>query len=75
MGLVQLCLSLEEKADELGFEFDWTETAMSRSRGMFRSVDSLSEEFVSQYNEKDDNRNRRFQRSWEPYLQKVASTG
>ena len=53
MGLVQLCLSLEEKADELGFEFDWTtETAMSRSRGMFRSVDSLSEEFVSQYNEK-----------------------
>ena len=50
MGLVQLCLSLEEKAEELGFEFDWTtETAMSRSRGMFRSVESLSEEFLAQY--------------------------
>ena len=50
MGLVQLCLSLEEKAEELGFEFDWTtETAMSRSRGMFRSIESLSEEFLAQY--------------------------
>ena len=53
MGLVQLCLSLEEKAEELGFEFDWTtETAMSRSRGMFRSIESLSEEFLAQYHEK-----------------------
>ena len=53
MGLVQLCLSLEEKAEELGFDFDWTtESAMSRSRGMFRSIDTLSDEFVSQYNEK-----------------------
>ena len=53
MGLVQLCLSLEEKAEELGFDFDWTtESAMSRSRGMFRSIDSLSDEFLSQYNEK-----------------------
>ncbi len=56
MGLVQLCLSLEEKAEELGFEFDWTtESAMSRSRGMFRSVKSLSDEFITQYNEKNDN--------------------
>ena len=53
MGLVQLCLSLEEKEEALGFEFDWTtESAMSRSSGMFRSVESLSEEFLSQYNEK-----------------------
>ena len=53
MGLVQLCLSLEEKAEELGFDFDWTtESAMSRSRGMFRSIDTLSDEFLSQYNEK-----------------------
>ena len=51
MGLVQLCLSLEEEAEELGFEFDWTtESAMSRSRGMFRSIESLSEEFIAQYN-------------------------
>ena len=30
--LVQLCLSLEDKAAELGFEFAWTsDTAMSKS--------------------------------------------
>jgi acyl carrier protein len=53
MGLVQLCLCLEDKAEELGFDFDWTaENAMSRSRGMFKSIDSLSDEFLSQYAEK-----------------------
>ena len=52
MGLVQLC-HLGGKAEELGFEFDWTtESAMSRSRGMFRSIESLSDEFLSQYHEK-----------------------
>ena len=30
--LVQLCLSLEDKAIEFGFDFDWTsDTAMSKS--------------------------------------------
>ena len=53
MGLVQLCLSLEDKAEEIGFEFDWTAAnAMSKSNGMFKSVDSLSREFLSQYVEK-----------------------
>jgi acyl carrier protein len=50
MKLVELCLALEDKAFDSGFEFDWTsETAMSRSRSMFRSIKTLAEEYVSQY--------------------------
>lgn len=53
MGLVELCLRLEDRAIELGFEFDWTsESAMSRSRSMFRSVGALQEEFTRQQVEK-----------------------
>lgn len=49
MKLVEVCLALEDLADEHGFEFDWTsETAMSKSRGMFRSVAALSTEFARQ---------------------------
>lgn len=49
MGLVELCLRLEDRASELGFEFDWTsEAAMSRSRGMFRSIGTLQDEFSRQ---------------------------
>ena len=49
MKLVEVCIALEDLADENGFEFDWTsETAMSRSRSMFRSVGSLAEEFYNQ---------------------------
>ena len=49
MKLVELCLSLEDFAEEKGFEFDWTSgQAMSRSRSMFRTVDSLLTEFFSQ---------------------------
>ena len=49
MKLVELCLSLEDFAEEKGFEFDWTSgQAMSRSRSMFRTVDSLLTEFLSQ---------------------------
>jgi len=49
MKLVELCLVLEDKASDIGFEFDWTsDTAMSRSRSMFRSIKSLAVEFVSQ---------------------------
>ena len=49
MGLVQVCLRLEELADEQGFSFDWTsEAAMSRSRSIFRSVRSLADEFTRQ---------------------------
>ena len=49
MQLVEICLALEDVAEENGFEFDWTsETAMSKSRSMFRSVVALAEEFASQ---------------------------
>ena len=49
MKLIEVCLALEDLADEHGFEFDWTsEAAMSKSRSMFRSVVALAEEFASQ---------------------------
>lgn len=49
MTLVEVCLALEDLADDHGFEFDWTsEAAMSRSRSMFRSVAALAEEFAKQ---------------------------
>ena len=49
MKLVEVCVALEDLADEHGFEFDWTsETAMSKSRSMFRNVAALAEEFAKQ---------------------------
>jgi acyl carrier protein len=49
MRLVELCLLLEDAAREQGFEFDWTsDSAMSRSRSMFRSVGALANEFATQ---------------------------
>ncbi len=49
MKLVEVCLNLEDVADDEGFEFDWTsESALSKSRSMFRSVSSLAEEFANQ---------------------------
>ena len=49
MKLVEVCLALEDLADEHGFEFDWTsEATMSKSRSMFRSVTALAEEFANQ---------------------------
>lgn len=49
MKLVELCLSLEDRAADLGFEFDWTsDAAMSRSRSMFRTAGSLAAEFQKQ---------------------------
>ena len=49
MKLVEVCIKLEDLAEENGFEFDWTsDAAMSKSRGMFRTVSALCEEFASQ---------------------------
>ena len=49
MKLVELCLTLEDKATGLGFEFDWTsDAAMSNSRSMFRTAGSLVTEFTNQ---------------------------
>ena len=52
MKIVEICVSLEDAAEDLGFEFDWTsETALSKSKSMFRSVTSLAEEFLVQWEE------------------------
>ena len=49
MSLVEVCLALEDLADDHGFEFDWTsESTMSKSRSMFRTVTALAEEFADQ---------------------------
>lgn len=49
MNLVELCIELEDKAKKFNFEFDWTsETAMSKSRSMFRTAGSLAAEFINQ---------------------------
>ncbi len=49
LKLVELCLALEDRAADLGFEFDWTSaTAMSKSRSMFRTAGSLAAEFIGQ---------------------------
>lgn len=49
MSLVEVCLALEDLADEHGFEFDWTsDSTMSKSRSMFRTVTTLAEEFADQ---------------------------
>lgn len=49
MKLVEVCVALEDLADEHGFEFNWTsENAMSKSKSMFRNVVSLAEEFAKQ---------------------------
>lgn len=50
MKLVELCLALEDRADALGFQFDWTsDKAMSEHAGMFRTVESLAAEFDRQW--------------------------
>ena len=49
MKLVEVCIKLEDLAEEHGFEFDWTsDSAMSKSRSMYRSVKTLAEEFSNQ---------------------------
>ena len=49
MKLVEVCIKLEDIAEKHNFEFDWTsESTMSRSRSMFRSVATLAEEFARQ---------------------------
>ncbi|CAN1593387.1 hypothetical protein MCEMKE138_00216 [Candidatus Pelagibacterales bacterium] len=53
MKLVELCLVLEDKAADLGFDFDWTsDAAMSKSRSMFRTAGSLATEFINQMESK-----------------------
>ncbi len=54
MNLVQICIALEEKSQDDGFNFDWTsEKAMSAMNSIFRSPESLNAEYNSQMNLKD----------------------
>ncbi len=48
MALVQLCIRLEEIAEERGFEFDWTGETLSKSKSIFSSIGTLAKEFESQ---------------------------
>ena len=49
LSLVELCICLEDVAEEYDFEFEWSsEHAMSKSKGMFRSVGALTQEFIQQ---------------------------
>ena len=49
MSLVELCVNLEDYANENGLQFDWTSNStMSNSRSMFRNVGTLLQEFFSQ---------------------------
>lgn len=76
MKLVEVCLALEDLADERGFEFDWTsDAAMSRSRSMFRTVASLAEELVQQSQGADDRRNRRQSRPGKCHLPTPDQSG
>lgn len=53
MGVVELCLLLEDKALDEDFEFDWaSDSAMSNSRSMFKSVGSIAENFLDQSKKK-----------------------
>ena len=52
VDIVDICLSLEDFAVELGFEFDWTsEKAMSATNSIFKDAGSLSKEFIRQWKE------------------------
>jgi acyl carrier protein len=49
LGLVELCLRIEDAALVEGFEFDWTsDKAMSRNTSIFRTVGTLAEELKRQ---------------------------
>ena len=49
MKLVEICVSLEDIAEQHNFEFIWTsEATMSKTNSIFRSIDTLAEEFANQ---------------------------
>ena len=49
MGLVQICLALEERSKSEGFSFDWTsEKAMSSLNSIFKTAETLTEEYNRQ---------------------------
>ena len=49
MTLVQFCIALEEKSNQMNFDFDWTsEKAMSEMNSIFRSPKTICDEFNRQ---------------------------
>ena len=49
MGLVQICLALEERSQSEGFNFDWTsEKAMSYMNSVFKTPETLAAEYNRQ---------------------------
>ncbi|MDA9206375.1 hypothetical protein N9O45_03380 [Planktomarina temperata] len=49
MELVEVCLKLEEIADENDFEFNWASAnTLSQSKSIFRTIESLAEAFRDQ---------------------------
>ena len=49
MGLVQICLALEERSQSDGFCFDWTsEKAMSTLNSIFKNPEALAQEYNRQ---------------------------
>ena len=49
MNLVQICIALEEKSEEDGFEFDWkSEKAMSVLNSIFKTPETLTKEYNRQ---------------------------
>ena len=49
MNLVQICIALEDKSRDDGFEFDWTsEKAMSELNSIFKNPKTLTEEYNNQ---------------------------
>ena len=52
MGLVQICLALEERSQSDGFSFDWaSEKAMSSLNSIFKTAQTLTEEYNRQLKE------------------------
>ena len=52
MGLVQICLALEERSQLEGFSFDWTsEKAMSSLNSIFKTAEGLAKEYNRQSKE------------------------
>ncbi len=53
MNLVQICISLEEKSQDDGFDFDWTsEKAMSSLNSIFKTPITLTNEYNLQMQNK-----------------------
>ncbi len=53
MNLVQICISLEEKSQDDGFNFDWTsEKAMSSLNSIFKTPTTLTNEYNLQMQNK-----------------------